>query len=425
MKMVSEPRTDCKTALRQVCTGRDGGARYSAGVCWYSVRPPAARREAKQGGSTVRSASSLMVDSFSLGRGIVHRDGFLFAQKEGSSMAEPIIQLKHLTKRFGGGENEVHALEDVSIEVRAGEIFGVIGLSGAGKSTLVRCINLLERPTAGEVIVDGRDMLRLTEKELRKVRQSIGMIFQSFNLLMQRTALDNICFPMELAGAPRREAVRRAEELLEIVDLAGRAGAYPAQLSGGQKQRVAIARTLATNPRVLLCDEATSALDPKTTRDILRLIQDINKRLGITVVVITHEMKVIEEICARVAILDHGHLAETGTVEEIFASPSSEAGRRLVYPDGVPEEVLSSAAGQDRVIRVAFNGGTSYQPLIATLAIDCGVKANILGADTRNIDGRAFGTMLLGLPREGADKAMTYIRSQKDITVEEVPDYHG
>ena len=340
-------------------------------------------------------------------------------------MAEPIIQLKHLTKRFGGGGNEVRALEDVSIEVRAGEIFGVIGLSGAGKSTLVRCINLLERPTAGEVIVDGRDMLRLTERELRKVRQSIGMIFQSFNLLMQRTALDNICFPLELAGIPRREAVRRAGELLEIVDLAGRAGAYPAQLSGGQKQRVAIARTLATNPRVLLCDEATSALDPKTTRDILRLIQDINKRLGITVVVITHEMKVIEEICARVAILDHGHLAETGTVEEIFASPRSEAGRRLVYPDGVPEEVLSSAAGQDRVIRVAFNGGTSYQPLIATLAIDCGVKANILGADTRNIDGRAFGTMLLGLPREGAGKAMAYIRAQKDITVEEVPDYHG
>ncbi|MCI8758077.1 MAG: ATP-binding cassette domain-containing protein [Oscillospiraceae bacterium] len=336
-----------------------------------------------------------------------------------------MIQLKHLTKRFGGGENEVRALEDVSIEVRAGEIFGVIGLSGAGKSTLVRCINLLERPTAGEVIVDGRDMLRLTEKELRRARQSIGMIFQSFNLLMQRTALDNICFPLELAGTPRREAVRRAGELLELVDLAGRAGAYPAQLSGGQKQRVAIARTLATSPRVLLCDEATSALDPKTTRDILRLIQDINKRLGITVVVITHEMKVIEEICARVAILDHGHLAETGTVEEIFASPRSEAGRRLVYPDGVPEEVLSSAAGQDRVIRVAFNGGTSYQPLIATLAIDCGVKANILGADTRNIDGRAFGTMLLGLPREGAGKAMAYIRAQKDITVEEVPDYHG
>ncbi len=340
-------------------------------------------------------------------------------------MGEPIIQIKHLSKRFGGGENEVHALEDINLDIQSGEIFGVIGLSGAGKSTLVRCINLLERPTEGEVIVDGQDMTRLTEKALRQARKSIGMIFQSFNLLMQRTALDNICFPMELVGTPRREAAARAAELLEVVDLASRAGAYPSQLSGGQKQRVAIARTLATNPKVLLCDEATSALDPKTTRDILRLVQDINRRLGITVVVITHEMKVIEEICARVAILDHGHLAETGSVEEIFANPRSEAGRRLVYPDGVPLEVLSSAADQARVIRVAFNGGTSYQPLIATLAIDCGVKANILGADTRNIDGRAFGTMLLGLPEDGAEKALAYIRAQKDITVEEVPDYHG
>ena len=308
-------------------------------------------------------------------------------------MGEPIIQIKHLSKRFGGGENEVHALEDINLDIQSGEIFGVIGLSGAGKSTLVRCINLLERPTEGEVIVDGQDMTRLTEKALRQARKSIGMIFQSFNLLMQRTALDNICFPMELAGTPRREAVARAAELLEVVDLASRAGA--------------------------------SALDPKTTRDILRLVQDINRRLGITVVVITHEMKVIEEICARVAILDHGHLAETGAVEEIFANPRSEAGRRLVYPDGVPLEILSSAADQARVIRVAFNGGTSYQPLIATLAIDCGVKANILGADTRNIDGRAFGTMLLGLPEDGAEKALAYIRAQKDITVEEVPDYHG
>ena len=340
-------------------------------------------------------------------------------------MGEPIIQIKHLSKRFGGGENEVHALEDINLDIQSGEIFGVIGLSGAGKSTLVRCINLLERPTEGEVIVDGQDMTRLTEKALRQARKSIGMIFQSFNLLMQRTALDNICFPMELAGTPRREAAARAAELLEVVDLASRAGAYPSQLSGGQKQRVAIARTLATNPKVLLCDEATSALDPKTTRDILRLVQDINRRLGITVVVITHEMKVIEEICARVAILDHGHLAETGAVEEIFANPRSEAGRRLVYPDGVPLEILSSAADQARVIRVAFNGGTSYQPLIATLAIDCGVKVNILGADTRNIDGRAFGTMLLGLPEDGAEKALAYIRAQKDITVEEVPDYHG
>ena len=341
-------------------------------------------------------------------------------------MAEPIIRLTGLTKHFGGGENEVAALNDINIEIQRGEIFGVIGLSGAGKSTLVRCINLLERPTSGSVVVDGKEMTSLSPKELRQARKSIGMIFQGFNLLMQRTALDNICFPMELAGKPRKEAAARARELLEIVDLASKENAYPAQLSGGQKQRIAIARTLAMDPQVLLCDEATSALDPKTTRDILRLIQDINKRLGITVVVITHEMKVIEEICSRVAILDHGNLAETGTVEEVFASPKSEAGRRLVYPDGVPYEMLRQEARTARVIRVAFNGGTAYQPLIASLAIDCGVKANILGADTRNIDGRAFGTMLLGLPEDETQvaKAMAYIRSQKDITVEEVPDYH-
>ena len=341
-------------------------------------------------------------------------------------MAEPIIRLTGLTKRFGGGADQVRALSNINLEIQRGEIFGVIGLSGAGKSTLVRCINLLERPTAGSVVVDGKEMTSLSPRELRKARKSIGMIFQGFNLLMQRTALDNICFPMELAGKPRKEAVARARELLGIVDLASRENAYPAQLSGGQKQRVAIARTLAMDPQVLLCDEATSALDPKTTRDILRLIQDINKRLGITVVVITHEMKVIEEICSRVAILDHGNLAETGTVEEVFASPKSEAGRRLVYPDGVPYEMLRQEARTARVIRVAFNGGTAYQPLIASLAIDCGVKANILGADTRNIDGRAFGTMLLGLPEDETQvaKAMAYIRSQKDITVEEVPDYH-
>ncbi len=337
-------------------------------------------------------------------------------------MGEPIIQIKGLTKHFGGGESQVAALEDINISIEAGEIFGVIGLSGAGKSTLVRCVNLLERPTEGTVIVDGRDMTALSQRELREARKSIGMIFQSFNLLMQRTCLKNICFPLEMAGVKPAEAQRRAVELLELVGLPDKASAYPAQLSGGQKQRVAIARTLATNPKVLLCDEATSALDPKTTRDILRLIQDINRRLGITVVVITHDMKVIEAICSRVAILDHGHMAETGTVEEVFANPRSEAGRRLVYPDGAPLELLPQTVqeGSERVIRVAFNGGTAYQPLIASLAIDCGVKANILGADTRNVGGRAFGTMLLGLPPEETEKALAYIRSQKDITVEEV-----
>lgn len=335
---------------------------------------------------------------------------------------EPMIRLKNISKTFGAGENEIAALHDVSIDIHRGEIFGVIGLSGAGKSTLVRCINLLERPDAGEIIVDGEKLLHLNRRKLNRARRTIGMIFQHFNLLMQRNVLDNICFPLELAGVSRARAVARARELLKTVDLADREKAYPAQLSGGQKQRVAIARTLATDPKILLCDEATSALDPKTTQDILKLLQDISKRLGITVVVITHEMKVIEEICSRVAILDHGKLAECGTVEEVFRNPKTEAGRRLVYPDGVPPESLPKS----RVIRVAFNGGSAHQPLIASLAIDCGVKVNILGADTRSIDGRFFGTMLLGLPEREDEiaRALEYIRMQPDITVEEVKNYH-
>ena len=240
-------------------------------------------------------------------------------------MSQPIIELKGLTKRFEGADT-VLALENIDLTVEAGQIYGVIGLSGAGKSTLVRCINLLEKPTAGTVTVDGKLLTALSEKELRAVRKSIGMIFQHFNLLMQRTCLQNITFPLELVGTPKKEAERRARELLKIVDLESKADAYPAQLSGGQKQRIAIARTLATDPKVLLCDEATSALDPKTTRDILRLIRDINHRLGITVVIITHDMKVIEEICTHVAILDHGHLVKRAAWKPSSPVPSPRPG---------------------------------------------------------------------------------------------------
>ena len=264
-------------------------------------------------------------------------------------MSLPIIQIQHLNKTFGTGEAAVHALEDINLEVQAGEIFGIIGLSGAGKSTLVRCMNLLERPTSGSVVVDGKDMTKLSVKELRKARKDISMIFQSFNLLMQRTALDNICFPLELVGTPRAKAVARAKELLDLVGLGNRAGAYPAQLSGGQKQRVAIARALATDPKVLLCDEATSALDPTTTLSILDLLKELNQKLGVTVVVITHQMNVIEEICHRVAILDHGVVAEQDTVEEIFSNPKTDIGRQLVYPNGVRIDQLPPA----QVIRVA------------------------------------------------------------------------
>jgi len=338
-------------------------------------------------------------------------------------VSESIIQIRGLNKTFGIGETAVHALEDINLDIKQGEIYGIIGLSGAGKSTLVRCMNLLERPTSGEVIVDGKEMTALSEKELRLARRNVTMIFQSFNLLMQRTCLKNVCFPMELCGVPAAQAKKRALELLEIVGLSDKANAYPAQLSGGQKQRVAIARALATDPKVLLCDEATSALDPTTTASILALLKNLNQKLGVTVVVITHQMSVIEEICSRVAILDGGVVAEEGDVEEIFSNPKTDAARRLVYPGGA--SVQQYPAGT-RAVRVAFNGGTAYQPLIASLAIDCGVKVNILGADTRNIDGKAFGTMLLGLPDDPneAARALSYIRSQPNVTAEEV-EYHG
>lgn len=334
-----------------------------------------------------------------------------------------MIELKHITKVFPTADGELTALNDVNITIHDGDVYGIVGMSGAGKSTLVRCINLLERPTSGQVVIDGKDLCVMPAKELIQQRRSISMIFQQFNLLMQRTCLKNICFPMEIAGVKAADAQKKAKELLEIVGLPDKADAYPAQLSGGQKQRIAIARALASDPKILLCDEATSALDPKTTQDILKLVKDINQRLGITVVVITHEMAVVEEICTHVAILDHGVLQESGTVEDIFSTPQTEAGRRLVYPNGVVIDQLPAA----NVIRIAFNGGSSYEPLIASLAIDCGVKVNILGADTRNIDGKAFGTMLLGLPTdpEEAAKAMAYIKSQPNVTMEEVRDYHG
>ena len=336
-------------------------------------------------------------------------------------MSESIIQIQHLSKTFGDGTEAVHALEDINLDILQGEIFGIIGLSGAGKSTLVRCMNLLERPTSGTVVVDGQNMTELSEKALRLARRKITMIFQSFNLLMQRTCLKNVCFPMEISGVSAAQARRRAAERLEIVGLRDKADAYPAQHSGGQKQRVAIARALATDPKVLLCDEATSALDPTTTASILNLLKDLNQKLGVTVVVITHQMSVIEDICTRVAILDGGVVAEEGNVADIFANPRSAIGRQFVYPDGVKLDQLAAS----KVIRVVFNGGSSYEPLIASLAMDCRVKVNILGADTRNIDGKAFGSMLLGLPenRQEADRALQYLRAQPDITIEEVPHY--
>lgn len=331
---------------------------------------------------------------------------------------EPIIEIQNLSKRFGEGNAQVDALQKVSLQVQKGDIFGIIGLSGAGKSTLVRCMNLLERPTEGKVLFHGQDLMGLSQKELRMQRRKITMIFQSFNLLEQRTCLQNICFPMELAGVSRKDSRARAEELLQIVGLPDKANAYPVQLSGGQKQRIAIARALASDPEVLLCDEATSALDPKTTDSILKLLQKINREQGITVIIITHQMSVIEQICNRVAILDHGQVAEIGSVEDVFSNPQSKAGQRLVSPAGA----LPLSNWQGGVARIAFNGGMSKEPVIATLAAEKKIMVSILGADTRNVDGKAFGTMLISLPEDPEKKKMVfdYLESCDGVTVEEV-----
>ena len=334
-----------------------------------------------------------------------------------------MIRLEHICKTFGEENGGVHAVRDVSLHIRQGEIFGIIGFSGAGKSTLVRCINLLERPTEGSVVIDGTAMETLNAAQLRERRRDITMIFQQFNLLMQRSCLKNICFPMELAGVKKADAEKRARELLEVVGLPDKANAYPAQLSGGQKQRIAIARALATDPKVLLCDEATSALDPNTTHAILTLIKDINKKLGITVVVITHQMSVVEEICDHVAILDGGVVVEEGSVQEIFSNPKTPAAKRLVAPNGgSAARDLSSFAPDDHVVRVTFNGSSTAKPLVASLAAEKGILVSVLSADTRDLSGQCYGSMLLKLPTdvEQAKQAAAYMRAQPGITVEEV-----
>lgn len=332
----------------------------------------------------------------------------------------PIIRFRGLGKTFHTKNGEVTALRGIEFDIHAGEIFGIIGMSGAGKSTLVRCINFLERPTEGTVIFDGKDLGSLRPKELRQTRRSMGMIFQQFNLLMQKTAFDNICFPMQIAGVPKAEAQARAAELLRIVGLEERASSYPAQLSGGQKQRVAIARALATNPKVLLCDEATSALDPTTTTSILALLKDINQRMGITIVVITHEMSVVEEICSRVAIIDDSRIAEIGKIEDIFASPKSDAARRLVFHDTKSVEHFTGK----RCIRIVFDGRSSFEPVVSNMVMECKVPVNIMFADLKDIDGKAAGQLVLQLPDEetGAAKVKNYLAGH-GLNVEEVGGY--
>lgn len=307
-----------------------------------------------------------------------------------------MIRMEHITKEFFIKDKKVTAVNDVSVHIAKGEIYGIIGFSGAGKSTLVRCINLLEMPTSGKVYFGNQELTSAGEKDLRLARQKMGMIFQQFNLLEQRNVLKNICYPLELAGVPKKDRIERAKELLRLVDMEEKEKSYPSQLSGGQKQRVAIARALATNPEVLLCDEATSALDPITTRAILALLKRINEMLGVTIIIISHEMRVVEQVCDRVAVMSEGVIEEAGGVKEVFLNPKSETARRLILPD--KDEAGSDA---DRYsIRIAFDGQSSFEPVFAKLVLESGIKLNILGANTENIGGRAFGQMLIEMPAE-------------------------
>ena len=309
------------------------------------------------------------------------------------------ILIQDVSKTFETKDGSVQALNHVSLSIETGDIYGIIGMSGAGKSTLVRCMNFLEVPSEGKVLIDGKSLSEFSPKELRKEREKIRMIFQHFNLLMQKNVLENVCFPLYIQGKKKAEARAKALELLEIVGLADRAKAYPAQLSGGQKQRVAIARALASDPQILLCDEATSALDPQTTSSILELLQDINQKFGITIVIITHQMSVVREICTHVAIMKDGEVKEQGLVEEIFSHPKSQVAKELISKDSgndVESKKLTQSEIQDgEIVRIVFSENSAFEPVIANLILTFHEPVNILKANTKNVGGVAKGEMIL------------------------------
>lgn len=323
-----------------------------------------------------------------------------------------IYRLENVEKTFYTKNGKVKAVDGISLSIDEGEIFGIIGMSGAGKSTLVRTLNRLEKVTEGNVYFCGKDLNSLTQKELRQVRQSIGMIFQNFNLLMQKNVLSNVMLPMKIAGIGKKERKEKALEMLRLVGLEDKALVYPAQLSGGQKQRVAIARALSLNPKVLLCDEATSALDPKITEEILTLLKEINQKLKITIIIITHEMQVVEKICQRVAIIHNGKVAEIGEVEKIFTNPQTEVAKQLVFPS--TQQLQFSHKTDRRCVRVVFDGHASTEPIIANLVLDTGQKVSILCANTKSVNGIGFGQMIMELPQdnEGAEIVLKYFKTK-------------
>ena len=334
-----------------------------------------------------------------------------------------MIDLSHIEKIYDSPSGPVRAIKDISLHINRGEIYGIIGLSGAGKSTLVRCINLLERPTSGKVTVDGQDITAMSESQLRQARKSIGMIFQHFNLLSSATVYENVAFPLRLVNTPKEKIDRKVTELLELVGLADKANQYPSQLSGGQKQRVGIARALASEPKILLCDEATSALDPQTTKAILQLIRDINAKLKLTVVVITHEMQVIKDICDKVAVIDKGVIAEKGNVLEVFTNPQQPITREFIsvllsndLPVGFREREVHQEqfSGSVLLIRITFIGESANEPVISRLIKNFDLNVGILFGSLDDIKGVPFGRLIISLDGRQLEiqEALGYVQRQ-------------
>ena len=335
-------------------------------------------------------------------------------------MSENIIQLKNISKTFVTDKGEFKALEDINLDISRGSIYGIIGMSGAGKSTLVRCINYLEVPTEGSVVIDGKELGSLTEKGLRAERKSIGMIFQHFNLLQQKNVIDNVSFPLRINGVNKKDAHKRAAELLEIVGLADKANSYPVQLSGGQQQRVAIARALAGNPKILLCDEATSALDPQTTKSILELLKNINEKYGITIVIITHQMAVVREICSHVAVISKGHIVENGEVSEVFSRPKTKEARELIMLESGDNTWYNESSEDDNCVRIVFTENSAYEPVISNMIKKFNCDVSIYQADTKKINGKTTGEMIIGLPKDNElSRQLKDYLTEKGIIVEE------
>jgi len=343
-----------------------------------------------------------------------------------------LIELTHISKNFASGGRTVHAVQDVSLSIGKGEIFGIIGFSGAGKSTLVRCINLLERPTSGSVTVDGKEMTALSARELRQARKKIGMIFQHFNLMPSRTVFGNVAYPLRGSGLSGEQIADKVHRLLELVGIGDKAEAYPKQLSGGQKQRVAIARALANDPNVLLCDEATSALDPQTTKAILRLLKNLNEKLGITVVIITHEMAVVKEICDRVAVMEHGRVVEQGEVFNVFADPRQEITRSFIHTTSnlrkieelIEEDspVVQLKPGE-LIVRLSYIQRNVSEPLISTVSRKFDITLNIIFSDIAIVQNAPIGgtVAIISGEREQITQAIAYL-IEKNVGVEVIKD---